>query len=231
MVHINSEEVDNEESSETLSTDTEFGEEDLPQEEKKFETPNPSTREISNILNRLETNTENSNSNILTGHWKKKQSNEELIKVNSLSKSQWKDKDKDKDKENESEISSNNNNNNKVLKVRQQREKKGKKEKSFYINQYLCYKQLGKGTFGNVVLAKDISKNRKMAIKIINKSSLKKKVIFKKDKSITNALEHIYREISIMQKLNHPNTLKLYEVIDDSVQDQLFLVASCFIFL
>ena len=37
-------------------------------------------------------------------------------------------------------------------------------------------------------------------------------------------LENIFREIAIMKKLDHPNVLKLYEVIDDPSNDKLYMV-------
>lgn len=53
-------------------------------------------------------------------------------------------------------------------------------------------------------------------MKIFRKSALKKK-----DK---NALLDTLREIDILKTLNHPNVIKLYEVIDDDPGDKLYLV-------
>ncbi len=37
------------------------------------------------------------------------------------------------------------------------------------------------------------------------------------------ALDDVMREISIMRSLNHNNVVKLYEVINDQLEDRLFL--------
>ncbi len=38
-----------------------------------------------------------------------------------------------------------------------------------------------------------------------------------------NPLEKIYTEVAILKKLNHPNVVKLVEVLDDSSEDNLYL--------
>ena len=40
---------------------------------------------------------------------------------------------------------------------------------------------------------------------------------------VKDALQDVMREIAIMKKLDHPNVIKLYEVIDDPETDKLFL--------
>jgi len=37
-------------------------------------------------------------------------------------------------------------------------------------------------------------------------------------------LQKVYREIAIMKKLDHPNVVKLVEVLDDPEQDNLYMV-------
>lgn len=39
-----------------------------------------------------------------------------------------------------------------------------------------------------------------------------------------NSLNRVYREIAILKKLDHPNVVKLIEVLDDPTQDYLCLV-------
>jgi len=36
-------------------------------------------------------------------------------------------------------------------------------------------------------------------------------------------LERVYREIAVLKKLDHPNIVKLIEVLDDPVEDNLYL--------
>jgi serine/threonine protein kinase len=38
-----------------------------------------------------------------------------------------------------------------------------------------------------------------------------------------NPLDRVYREIAILKKLHHPNIVKLFEVLDDPVEDHLYL--------
>lgn len=42
--------------------------------------------------------------------------------------------------------------------------------------------------------------------------------------SPTHPLQRVYREIAILKKLDHPNVVKLVEVLDDPVEDHLYLV-------
>lgn len=62
---------------------------------------------------------------------------------------------------------------------------------------------LGCGAFAKVYHARDVRTGQSVAIKIINKKKL----------SNSNLASNIKREISIMRRLNHPNIVKLYEVL------------------
>ncbi|KAB7506328.1 Calcium/calmodulin-dependent protein kinase kinase 2 [Armadillidium nasatum] len=43
-------------------------------------------------------------------------------------------------------------------------------------------------------------------------------------RQIENPLDRVYREIAILKKLNHPNVVKLVEVLDDPAEDNLYMV-------
>lgn len=83
-------------------------------------------------------------------------------------------------------------------------------------------------------------KDEKYAIKIISKYALKKRreLVKGKDGSkiqvyavfndflevkLKDPMQDINREIAIMKKLDHPNIIKLYEVLDQTDSDKLFL--------
>ena len=40
-------------------------------------------------------------------------------------------------------------------------------------------------------------------------------------------MERIYREIAILKKLDHPNIVKLVEVLDDPMEDKLYMGTYC----
>jgi [calcium/calmodulin-dependent protein kinase] kinase len=40
---------------------------------------------------------------------------------------------------------------------------------------------------------------------------------------IENPLTRVYREVAILKKLDHPNVVKLVEVLDDPTEDHLYL--------
>lgn len=40
----------------------------------------------------------------------------------------------------------------------------------------------------------------------------------------TSPFQNVYREIAVLKKLDHPNVVKLVEVLDDPVEDHLYLV-------
>ena len=71
------------------------------------------------------------------------------------------------------------------------------------FGKYELGKLLGCGAFAKVYHARDVRTGQSVAIKIINK----KKIVG------TSLMSNIKREISIMRKLNHPNIVKLYEVL------------------
>ena len=61
---------------------------------------------------------------------------------------------------------------------------------------------LGKGSFSRVVLAHHVLLKKKVALKVITRSEIKDPYVKK----------NLWREVSIMLKLNHPNVVSLHEV-------------------
>jgi serine/threonine protein kinase len=74
-----------------------------------------------------------------------------------------------------------------------------------YIGDYIIKETIGNGTFSIVKLGINKYTNEKVAIKLLEK----KKITEKKD------LERIFREMSIVKNLNHPNIIKTYEIFDN----------------
>ncbi|KAF0875310.1 MARK3 kinase, partial [Crocuta crocuta] len=72
-----------------------------------------------------------------------------------------------------------------------------------HIGNYRLLKTIGKGNFAKVKLARHILTGREVAIKIIDKTQLN-----------PTSLQKLFREVRIMKILNHPNIVKLFEVIE-----------------
>ena len=64
------------------------------------------------------------------------------------------------------------------------------------------------------------AKEGQVAIKGLNRSVLKRKRVGR----FGSAYDSVLGEIAVMKQLNHPNIVKLYEVIDDPDEDLLFMV-------
>uniref|UniRef100_A0A8C9WC35 MAP/microtubule affinity-regulating kinase 3 n=1 Tax=Scleropages formosus TaxID=113540 RepID=A0A8C9WC35_SCLFO len=80
-----------------------------------------------------------------------------------------------------------------------------------HIGNYRLLKTIGKGNFAKVKLARHILTGREVAIKIIDKTQLN-----------PTSLQKLFREVRIMKILNHPNIVKLFEVIE--MEKTLYLV-------
>ena len=95
-----------------------------------------------------------------------------------------------------------------------------------YYNEYKYIKVLGKGSYSKVKLVE--KDNIKYAMKIIDKKLLKSKRILKQDKDgniiITNLLKDALKEIAILKKLNHPNIIKLYEILHNYQKQKIYLI-------
>ncbi|CAF1369203.1 unnamed protein product [Rotaria magnacalcarata] len=80
-----------------------------------------------------------------------------------------------------------------------------------HIGKYRFSKTIGKGNFAKVKLARHIPTGREVAIKIIDKAQLN-----------PTSLQKLFREVKIMKGLDHPNIVKLFEVIE--TEKTLYLV-------
>jgi len=105
------------------------------------------------------------------------------------------------------------------------------------LNQYKLQGVVGQGSYGIVKLAYNEEDDTNYAMKILSKKKLRKKAgIFGRAapkrkgsggasiKKAENPLDKVYREIAIMKKLDHPNVVKLVEVVDDPEEDNLYMV-------
>ncbi|XP_078516659.1 serine/threonine-protein kinase MARK2 isoform X15 [Lissotriton helveticus] len=80
-----------------------------------------------------------------------------------------------------------------------------------HIGNYRLLKTIGKGNFAKVKLARHVLTNKEVAVKIIDKTQLN-----------SSSLQKLFREVRIMKVLNHPNIVKLFEVIE--TEKTLYLV-------
>jgi len=83
------------------------------------------------------------------------------------------------------------------------RSRPGASSEDVFIGKYKLIKTIGKGNFAKVKLAKHLPTHREVAIKIIDKTQLNQ-----------TSLQKLFREVRIMKFLDHPNIVKLYEVIE-----------------
>uniref|UniRef100_A0A8U7N3B5 MAP/microtubule affinity-regulating kinase 3 n=1 Tax=Corvus moneduloides TaxID=1196302 RepID=A0A8U7N3B5_CORMO len=80
-----------------------------------------------------------------------------------------------------------------------------------HVGNYRLLRTIGKGNFAKVKLARHVLTGREVAIKIIDKTQLN-----------PTSLQKLFREVRIMKGLNHPNIVKLFEVIE--TEKTLYLV-------
>ncbi|XP_051509097.1 serine/threonine-protein kinase MARK2-like isoform X7 [Myxocyprinus asiaticus] len=84
-------------------------------------------------------------------------------------------------------------------------------EEQPHIGHYRLLKTIGKGNFAKVKLARHVLTVKEVAVKIIDKTQLN-----------SSSLQKLFREVRIMKLLNHPNIVKLFEVIE--TEKTLYLV-------
>ncbi|CAK4714803.1 unnamed protein product [Aphanomyces euteiches] len=93
-----------------------------------------------------------------------------------------------------------------------------------HVNDYSIVKLLGEGAFAKVYLCERVQDYvvKQYAMKVFNKSFLKRKREFKKVDG--KMVQKVQKEVAIMKKLCHPHLTKLYEVIDSPSDDKMFLI-------
>ncbi|KAF4098753.1 hypothetical protein G5714_020783 [Onychostoma macrolepis] len=92
------------------------------------------------------------------------------------------------------------------------------------LNQYKLKDEIGKGSYGVVKLAYNEDDNTYYAMKVLSKKRLMRQAGFPRPPSAQGPLERVYQEIAILKKLDHPNVVKLVEVLDDPSEDHLYMV-------
>ena len=99
-----------------------------------------------------------------------------------------------------------------IITTKKNEEKHSKKEKEIKIGNYLIKKALGKGTFGKVKLGIYLPRNKKVAIKIIEKDRIKEE----------DDLVRLKREFEMLSQFNHPNVITVSEIFESN--DEYFTV-------
>jgi len=96
------------------------------------------------------------------------------------------------------------------------------------LNQYKLIDSIGQGSYGLVKLAYNELDDKHYAMKILSKKKLMKKAgcfgRMNARRKGANPLDKVYREIALLKKLDHPNVVKLVEVLEDPDEDHLYLV-------
>ncbi|XP_012586304.1 PREDICTED: calcium/calmodulin-dependent protein kinase kinase 2 [Condylura cristata] len=105
------------------------------------------------------------------------------------------------------------------------------------LNQYTLKDEIGKGSYGVVKLAYNENDSTYYAMKVLSKKKLIRQAGFPRRPPPRGArpapgvcvqprgpIEQVYQEIAILKKLDHPNVVKLVEVLDDPSEDHLYMV-------
>lgn len=99
-------------------------------------------------------------------------------------------------------------------------------DNSVQLNQYRLMDEIGKGSYGVVKLCYSDFDQTNYAMKIISKKRVMRKTGLRRpgEKAKNSGLESLQREIAILKKVDHPYIVRLYEVLDDPSEDNLYLV-------
>ncbi|KAL4930658.1 putative serine/threonine protein kinase [Aspergillus undulatus] len=87
------------------------------------------------------------------------------------------------------------------------------------INQYEILEELGRGEHGKVKLGRHLPTGQKVAIKIVQRYSKRRRL-----GRLGNAEDKVKKEVAILKKARHANVVSLLEVIDDPNRQKVYIV-------
>jgi len=87
------------------------------------------------------------------------------------------------------------------------------------INQYEILEELGRGEHGKVKLGQHVITKQKVAIKIVQRYSKRRRL-----GKLGNPEDKVKKEVAILKKARHPNVVSLLEVIDDPNRQKVYIV-------
>ncbi|KAL4896476.1 hypothetical protein BDV59DRAFT_198849 [Aspergillus ambiguus] len=87
------------------------------------------------------------------------------------------------------------------------------------INQYEILEELGRGEHGKVKLGRHVGTRQKVAIKIVQRYSKRRRL-----GKLGNPEDKVKKEVAILKKARHPNVVSLLEVIDDPNRQKVYIV-------
>lgn len=87
------------------------------------------------------------------------------------------------------------------------------------VNNYELYDEIGRGVHGKVKRARDLTTGNDVAIKIVQRYSKKRRL------GKAGAPEDkVKKEVAILKKAQHPNVVRMLEVIDDPNEEKVYIV-------
>lgn len=87
------------------------------------------------------------------------------------------------------------------------------------INDYEVLGELGRGEHGKVKLGRHLPTGQKVAIKIVQRYSKRRRL-----GKLGNPEDKVKKEVAILKKARHPNVVSLLEVIDDPERQKVYIV-------
>lgn len=88
-----------------------------------------------------------------------------------------------------------------------------------FINNYEIVSELGRGEHGKVKLGRDMEKGTLVAVKIVPRYSVKRRL-----GRLGAPEDRTKREVAILKKARHSNVVSLLEVIDDPSKNKVYLI-------